>query len=59
MKLITKSGLTINCIPLRSLTNGYLLVFAQDRIAVAKINSAVDCKEITSIDVIDFYKDYL
>lgn len=59
MKLHTKNNLTINCVMLRSLSNGYLLVFAQDRLIVAKINSADDCNEITSTDVIDFYKDYL
>jgi hypothetical protein len=59
MKIITKNGLEIKCKILRGLTNGYLLVYAQDKVVVASISTATTCVEIKSIDTIDLIEGYL
>jgi hypothetical protein len=51
MILYTRNGLSVECTPIKSLSNGRLLVFSQDRLVLAQINSAIDCNEIDSIDL--------
>lgn len=59
MILTTKNGHRITSLPLRSLSNGYLLVFAQDRLVVARIDSPNYCNEVESMDALPFYQGYL
>jgi hypothetical protein len=59
LNLYTKNDLIIQCVALRALNNGYLVAYAQDRIIIAKIMNAVDCREIESHDILHLYEDVL
>lgn len=55
----TLNGLVVSGMALRSLENGYLLLFSQDRLVVAMIMNATECREVESHDVLDMYQGYL
>lgn len=59
MQIHTLNGLVVSGVALRSLENGYLLLFSQDTLVVALIMNAKECKEIESFDVLDMYQGYL
>ena len=59
MKCYTRNGNIVQLVLLRTLEDGHLLGFAQDRPVIARINSAVDCNEVESYDVLSAYQHYL
>jgi hypothetical protein len=58
MELLTSAGF-ISCTPIRSLSNGFILVYAQDRLVIASIMNALQCKFVEDRDIIDFIEGYL
>ena len=59
MLIHTLNGLSVDGIPLRALENGYLILFSQDRLVVASIINATECREIESFDLLHHYQSYL
>jgi hypothetical protein len=59
MVMYCKNGVQINCTPLKALDRGYMLVFCQDRLVVAMIMNATECREVESMDVLPFIQSYL
>lgn len=55
----TLNGLVVSGMALRALENGYLLLFSQDRLIVASIMNATECREVESFDVLGMYQGYL
>lgn len=54
-----KNGLQVDCKPLKALDRGYMLVYCQDRLVVASIMNATECREVESMDVLPFIEAYL
>jgi hypothetical protein len=59
MTVHTKTGLLVEGNPLRALNNGYLILFSQDRLIVASIMNATECREVESHDLLHHYQSYL
>lgn len=61
MILITKTNIHITCALIRDLPNNRVLVYSQERIAVADIHPSLEdyCTEVESKDIIQFLEKYL
>ena len=54
-----RNGVQVECKPLKALDRGYMLVYSQNRLAIASIIDATRCREVESMDVLPFIEAYL